>query len=37
MVDDFVAKLAEDAALANAYTREVAVPIEKPAEAAPAE
>ena len=37
MVDDFVGKLAEDAALAFAFTREVAVPIEKPAEAKPAE
>ena len=35
MVDDFVAKVAEDAALAFAFTREVAVPIEKPAEASP--
>ena len=37
MVDDFVAKVAEDAALAFAFTRETPVPIEKPAEAAPAE
>jgi len=37
MVDDFVAKLAEDPALAFVYTREVPVPIEKPADAAPAE